>query len=90
MSEVISKTIEQKVEEALKQIRPYLEADGGDISLFEVTPDFIARVRFHGACKSCNMSFMTLKSGIEETVKRAVPEIISVEQIDISSPYFLP
>ena len=70
-----------KIEEALNQIRPYLEADGGNISLVEVTNDHIVKVRLHGACNSCNMSAMTLKAGVEETVRKAAPEIIAVEAI---------
>lgn len=71
----------KKVEEALNQIRPYLEADGGNISLVDVTSDHVAMVKFHGACKSCNMSAMTLKAGVEETIKKAVPQILRVEAI---------
>jgi Fe-S cluster biogenesis protein NfuA len=71
-----------KVQEALKQIRPFLEADGGDIELIEITKNNIARVKFSGTCKTCSMSQMTLKAGVEETVKRAVPEIIAVETIE--------
>lgn len=72
-----------KIEEALTQLRPYLEADGGDMSLVEVTGDYIARVELHGACSSCSMSMMTLKAGVEEAVKRAVPEIRSVEAVNM-------
>ena len=72
-----------KIQEALNQIRPYLEADGGDVSLIEVTDDYIAKVQLHGACRDCNMSMMTLKAGVEESIKRAVPEIKSVEAITV-------
>lgn len=71
-----------RIEEALTQIRPYLEADGGNVSLVEVTEDYVARVRLHGSCSTCNMSMMTMKAGVEETVKRAVGEIKSVEAIN--------
>jgi Fe-S cluster biogenesis protein NfuA len=73
-----------RVEEALKQIRPYLEADGGNVSLVEVTPDYIVKLELHGACKTCSMSMMTMKAGIEESIRRAVPEIISVEAINLA------
>lgn len=73
----------RKVEEALQQIRPYLEADGGDVSLLEVK-DNIVKLQLHGACKSCSMSMMTLKAGIEESIKRAIPQIISVEAVNIA------
>lgn len=67
-----------KIQEALTQIRPYLEADGGDVSFIELSDDYIAKVQLHGACKDCSMSMMTLKAGVEESIKRAVPEIKSV------------
>ena len=73
--------IEQKIEEALDQIRPYLQADGGDVSFVEITDDKIVKVELQGACKSCSMSMMTMKAGIEESIKRAVPEIKGVEAV---------
>jgi Fe-S cluster biogenesis protein NfuA len=79
MSELI-----KRVEEALEQIRPYLQADGGNVSLVEITDDNIVRVELQGACKSCSMSMMTLKAGIEESIKRSVPEIKSVEAINLT------
>ena len=72
-----------KVQEALAQLRPFLEADGGDIQLVEVSDSYIAKVKLLGACSSCSMSLMTLKAGVEEAVKRAVPEIRSVEAINM-------
>ena len=75
----------KKVEEALKQIRPFLEADGGDVSLVEITQDKIVKLQLLGACKSCSMSMMTLKAGIEESIKRAVPEIKAVEAVDLTT-----
>jgi Fe-S cluster biogenesis protein NfuA len=74
-----------RVEEALQQIRPYLEADGGNVSLLEVTPEFVVRLELHGACKSCSMSMMTMKAGIEETIRRAAPEIVSVEAVNLNT-----
>jgi Fe-S cluster biogenesis protein NfuA len=76
-------TLYRKVEEALDSIRPYLEADGGNVEIIEITSDQTLKIELKGACKSCHMSHMTMKSGIEETIKRAVPEIkqiISVNQ----------
>ena len=69
---------EERIREALTDLRPFLEADGGDITLEEVTSDGIARVRLHGACSSCSMSHMTMKAGLEEAIKRAAPEIKEV------------
>ncbi|MCC6182585.1 MAG: NifU family protein [Bacteroidia bacterium] len=71
-----------RVEEALKTIRPYLEADGGDVELIDVE-DNIAKLELKGACSTCSMSQMTMKAGIEESIKRAVPEIIGVRAINI-------
>ncbi|MCX6274548.1 MAG: NifU family protein [Bacteroidetes bacterium] len=71
-----------RIEEALNQLRPYLEADNGNVSLVEVTEDMIVKLRFHGACRGCSMSTMTLRAGIEQTILRMVPEIKSVEAID--------
>ncbi|MCC7302232.1 MAG: NifU family protein [Bacteroidia bacterium] len=88
MNETAQIALKAKVEKALEQIRPYLEADGGNVELEEVTPDGVALLRLTGACQSCSMSMMTLKSGIEATVRRAVPEIKSVEAINIDIPGF--
>jgi len=71
----------KKIEEALDTIRPYLVADGGDVELIEITDDLIVRVELKGACQSCSMSTMTMKAGIEETIKRAVPGIKGVEAV---------
>ncbi len=71
----------RKVKDAIKQLRPYLKADGGDIKLVEIA-DNIVRVELLGACKTCSMSHMTIKAGIEDAVKKAAPEIIAVEAIE--------
>jgi Fe-S cluster biogenesis protein NfuA len=70
-----------RVNASLESIRPYLEADGGDITLVEITEDMTARVELHGACCTCSMSAMTMKAGVEGAIKSAVPEIQSVEAI---------
>lgn len=74
-------TLHQKVEEALNTIRPYLEADGGNVEVVEITAEQILKLELTGACKTCNMSAMTMKAGIEETIKRAVPEIKGIEAV---------
>jgi Fe-S cluster biogenesis protein NfuA len=74
----------KRIEDALEQIRPYLQADGGDVSLVEITEDNVVRLELQGACKSCSMSMMTMKAGIEETIKRSVPEIRSVEAVNLT------
>ena len=69
-----------KIEEAIHQLRPFLEADRGDIELVDVV-DNVAQVKLLGACKSCNMSAMTLKAGVEEAVKKVAPQITGVVAI---------
>ncbi len=70
-----------KVEEALNQIRPALQRDGGNVELIDVTPDGVVRVKLVGACGTCPMSILTLKRGIEATLKQRLPEIVSVESV---------
>ncbi|WP_194778250.1 NifU family protein [Pararhodonellum marinum] len=74
----------QKVETALDSIRPYLEADGGNVKILEVTDDMVLKLEMTGTCSSCPMSTMTLKAGVEEAVKRAVPEIVKVEAVNVA------
>lgn len=75
----------ERIELALDGIRPYLRTDGGDVKLMEVTKEMVARIELLGACGACPMSSMTFKAGIEEAIKRAVPEIVSVEAINITT-----
>jgi Fe-S cluster biogenesis protein NfuA len=67
-----------KVEEALNTIRPYLEADGGNVRLVDISDDMIVKLEMLGNCGSCPMSAMTLKAGVEESIKKEVPEIKGV------------
>ena len=83
MGIITDKNIIDKIEEALTTIRPYLESDGGDINLVEVTDDMIVKVKLIGACSSCDVSMMTLKNGVEVAIKSAVPEIKEV--IDVTT-----
>ena len=73
----------ERVKTSIDIIRPYLEADGGNVSLVEVTEDYHVKVEFHGACTNCSMSGMTLKAGLEGAIKEACPEIVSVEAINL-------
>lgn len=70
-----------KVEEALNQIRPALQRDGGDVQLVDVTLDGVVKVKLVGACGTCPMSILTLKRGIEATLKQRLPEISSIEAV---------
>ncbi len=73
----------EKVELALNNIRPYLIADGGNVDVLEITPDFTVKLEFTGSCGSCPMSSMTFKAGIEEAILKNVPEIKKVEAINM-------
>lgn len=75
-------TLYNKVQQALDSIRPYLEADGGNVEVVEITADQTLKLELKGACKTCNMSQMTMKSGIEETIRRAVPEIKQIISVN--------
>ena len=83
MGIITDKNIIDKIEEALTTIRPFLESDGGDISLVEVTDDMVVKVKLIGACSSCDVSMMTLKNGVEVAIKNAVPEVKEV--VDVTS-----
>jgi len=76
----------EKVEKALDTIRPYLEADGGDVKILEIDDNMNLVLELMGNCGSCPMSTMTLKAGVEEAIKREVPEIKSVHAVNITSP----
>lgn len=70
--------LKDTVEKALSKIRPYLQADGGDVELVEVTEEGVVKVKLKGACGSCPMAQMTLKLGIERYLKREIPEVTEV------------
>ncbi|MCX7876905.1 MAG: NifU family protein [Melioribacteraceae bacterium] len=74
-------TLNQRVQQALETIRPYLKADGGDVELVNVTPEGIVEVRLTGACSNCPMSQMTLRAGVERALIREVPGIRRVEAV---------
>jgi len=73
--------MKEKILAALEQIRPALQADGGDVELVDVTDDGIVQVRLQGACQGCPMSQMTLTQGIEQTIRAHVPEVKGVEAV---------
>ena len=72
----------QRIETSLDSIRPHLIADGGNIEVVDITPDNVLKVRLVGNCENCPMSFMTMKAGVEQAIKMAVPEIVAVEAIN--------
>ena len=73
--------LESKVKNVLEQIRPYLQADGGDVEYVNMTDDNVVNIRLMGMCGGCPHSQITLKNGIEAAVKRVLPEIKSVESL---------
>jgi Fe-S cluster biogenesis protein NfuA len=72
------KSIKDRVIKVLDQVRPYLQSDGGDIELIEVTDDLSVKVRLKGACHGCPYSMQTLKAGVEQAILKEVPEIKKV------------
>ncbi len=70
-----------RVQHALDSIRPYLVADGGNVEVVEITKDHILKLALVGNCRSCNMSAMTFRAGVEEAIRREVPEILAVEEV---------
>lgn len=81
---MIQNEIQEKVLLALSEIRPYLESDGGDISLVSIEDNRIVNVQLHGACVDCSVNQMTLKTGVEMTIKKYAPQIEQVNSIDPS------
>jgi len=75
----------EKVDEALNSIRPYLEADGGNVQITEITEDKVVHLELLGACGSCPMSSMTLKAGVEQAIISAVPEVTGVKAINLTT-----
>ncbi|WP_291116649.1 NifU family protein [Flavobacterium sp. UBA6135] len=73
--------IRLEIEKALDEIRPFLESDGGNISLIDVLDDKHVKVRLEGACVGCSVNQMTLKAGVETTIKKYVPQIETVENV---------
>ncbi len=82
MDNIVKEGIMERVNNTLEQVRPYLQADGGDIEVIELTDDYVLKVRLTGACKGCPFSMQTLKAGVEQAVKRDTPEIKEVISID--------
>ena len=75
------KDLRIKIESTLESIRPYLKADGGDVEFIDVSPDMVVKLKLLGTCSTCNMSRFTMKAGIEDSLKKAIPAITSVVAI---------
>jgi len=73
--------LKERVAEVLEKVRPSLQADGGDVELVGISEDGVVQVKLKGACAGCPMSQMTLKSGIESTLKQEIPEVKEVVSV---------
>lgn len=73
--------LRQKIEDGLDSIRPYLVADGGEVQLHRITDDMVVELKLLGACGTCPMSTMTLRAGIEQALRHAVPQISRVDAV---------
>ncbi|MDD5583450.1 MAG: NifU family protein [Candidatus Omnitrophica bacterium] len=73
--------LKEKVEKVLNELRPFLQSEGGNVELVDVSENGIVKVRLTGACGCCPMSTYTLKMGIEQKIKEAIPEIKEVKQV---------
>ena len=82
MTEEIKEDLYKRINLTLDKIRPYLEADGGGITLEDVSEDYIVKVRLHGACEGCPFSYQTLKAGVEQALLKEIPEIREVVAAD--------
>ena len=74
----------QKIETSLDSIRPYLKADGGDVRIAEITPENVVKLEFTGTCGNCSMSTMTFKAGVEAAIKRDVPQVKSIQVVNLT------
>lgn len=72
------KEIKEKIEQALNSVRPFLQADGGDVMLVDVDDSMVVKLKLLGACGTCDISHMTMKAGIEESIRKLLPEIKEV------------
>lgn len=82
MSTSEKKELLQRIDLALNDVRPHLKVDGGNVEVVDVTDDNIVKIKWLGTCESCNMSMMTMRAGIEQTLRSKIPQIRSVEAIN--------
>ncbi len=84
-TEIKSEELVKRIETSLDNIRPYLEADGGNVRVLEITKDYVVKLEFMGNCGNCPMSTMTFKAGVEEAIRKSVPEIRSIEVVNLAT-----
>tara|TARA_B100000427_G_C14998780_1_gene373020 strand:- start:160 stop:417 length:258 start_codon:yes stop_codon:yes gene_type:complete len=85
MGLITDQNIIEKIKNSLVEIRPFLEADGGDIKFIELTDDWTVKVQLVGACSSCDISMSTMRNGVEVVIKKAVPQVKKVIEISQTS-----
>ncbi len=78
---IVQESINQQIEQVLDTVRPYLQADGGDVELVEVSDNNDVMLRLTGNCSSCSMSDMTMTAGIEESLRRSIPNLGKIQAI---------
>ena len=78
----MNNAMEEKIKKTIESVRPFLQADSGDVELVEVSEDGIVKVRFIGDCENCPMSTMTLRAGIERALLKAIPQIRRIESVN--------
>ena len=83
MTNIKNDTIIDKIEQSLEKIRPYLNNDGGDVVLVELTKKMDVKIKLTGSCKTCDVSMMTFKNGIESAIKKSVPQVRKVVDITV-------
>ena len=81
----LTPALRMRLEQALDTIRPYLQIDGGDVKILDIDNNMVLKLEFLGNCSSCNINGMTLKAGVEDVVRKSVPEISKVEAINLLS-----
>ncbi len=74
--------LREKIERALDTMRPYLKSDGGDVRLHRITDEMVVELQLLGSCETCEMSHMTMRAGLEQAIKRTVPEVAGVVAVD--------
>lgn len=82
MSVSEKKELLERIDTALNDVRPHLKVDGGNVEVVDVTDDNIVKIKWLGACESCNMSAMTMRAGVEQTLRSKIPQIHSVEAVN--------
>ena len=82
MSTIEKEELMTRIDKALNEVRPHLAVDGGNVELVDITEDHIVKIKWLGTCEGCSMSAMTMRAGIEQTIRGQLPQILGVEAIN--------